>query len=97
MRIRSTVIALIAIILGWLLYRLLTSNWLPIGDYRTLQLRVADGLESETDQPNDGFEMFHKERSLAGRNRLLVNLPGGRQPNGLGGARPSEGQKSAAP
>ncbi len=47
-RLVIIVAALIAIILGWLLYRLLTSEWLPIGDYRTLQLRVADVGGSET-------------------------------------------------
>ena len=39
---------LIVVILGWLLLRLLTSDWLPIGDFRTLQLRVADVGGSET-------------------------------------------------
>ena len=47
-RLVIIVAALIAVILGWLLYRLLTSEWLPIGDYRTLQLRVADVGGSET-------------------------------------------------
>ena len=47
-RLVAVVVALLVIILGWLLYRLLTSNWLPIGDYRTLQLRVADVGGPET-------------------------------------------------
>ena len=47
-RLVVAVVALLAIILGWLLYRLFTSDWLPIGDYRTLQLRVADVGGSET-------------------------------------------------
>ena len=47
-RLVVVVVALLVIILGWLLYRLLTSDWLPIGDYRTLQLRVADVGGSET-------------------------------------------------
>lgn len=40
--------ALVAIAVGWLVYRLVTSDWLPIGDYRTLQLRVSDVGGSET-------------------------------------------------
>lgn len=40
--------ALLIIILIWLMIRLLTSDWLPIGDYRTLQLRVSDVGGSET-------------------------------------------------
>ena len=47
-RLVYVVIALLVVILGWLLYRLFTSDWLPIGDYRTLQLRVADVGSSET-------------------------------------------------
>ena len=47
-RLVYAVVALLAIIIGWLLFRLLTSDWLPIGDYRTLQLRVADVGGSET-------------------------------------------------
>ena len=47
-RLVIAIVALIAIVLVWLLYRLLTSDWLPIGDYRTLQLRVADVGGSET-------------------------------------------------
>ena len=47
-RLVYLVVALLIISLGWLLYRLVTSNWLPIGDYRTLQLRVADVGGSET-------------------------------------------------
>ena len=39
---------LLFIVLGWLLIRLLTSEWLPIGDYRTLQLRVSDVGGSQT-------------------------------------------------
>ena len=40
--------ALVAVAVAWLVYRLVTSNWLPIGDYRTLQLRVSDVGRSET-------------------------------------------------
>lgn len=47
-RLVVAVVALLAIILGWLVYRLFTSDWLPIGDYRTLQLRVGDVGGSET-------------------------------------------------
>ena len=47
-RLVYAVVALLAMIIGWLLFRLLTSDWLPIGDYRTLQLRVADVGGSET-------------------------------------------------
>ena len=47
-RLVYLVVALLIISLGWLLYRLVTSDWLPIGDYRTLQLRVADVGGSET-------------------------------------------------
>ena len=47
-RLAIFVLGLVVIILGWLLYRLFTSDWLPIGDYRTLQLRVADVGGSET-------------------------------------------------
>ena len=47
-RLAIVVGGLILLILGWLLLRLLTSDWLPIGDFRTLQLRVADVGGSET-------------------------------------------------
>ena len=40
-RLVIAIVALIAIVLVWLLYRLLTSDWLPIGDYRTLQPRSS--------------------------------------------------------
>jgi hypothetical protein len=42
------VVAVVGALLAWLVVRLVTSDWLAVGDYRTLQLRVADVGGSET-------------------------------------------------
>lgn len=47
-RLVVAVIALVGGILLWLVVRLLTSDWLAIGDYRTLQLRVSDVFGEHT-------------------------------------------------
>lgn len=47
-RLVLATVALVIVAVSWLVYRLVTSNWLPIGDYRTLQLRVSDVGGSET-------------------------------------------------
>lgn len=38
----ASVIALSVVAVAWLVARMLTLDWLPMGDYRTLQLRVSD-------------------------------------------------------
>jgi hypothetical protein len=47
-RLVLAVVVVVVALLAWLVVRLLTSEWLPIGDYRTLQLRVSDVGGSHT-------------------------------------------------
>lgn len=47
-RLVVVLLGLLAVVIIWLVVRLVSSDWLPIGDYRTLELRVSDVGGSET-------------------------------------------------